>query len=263
MTQIATAADSMLPRPQNASTFQPHTEDVFFHVAEHRLAATRVYAPDGAAPALIHLHGLGPTATRHGVRYLLDDLAAHGHSSVTFEFSGNGESTGVLEEATLRRRRDESLAAARLLDGKTRPVVMGTSMGAHLAAWTVPVLDPRALVLFCPAAYPGHAADLPFDGSLARPGRYADSPAYAAMREFTGDLLIVGARDDQVVPATVLDGYLDSAEKARTRRLIWLDGDHFVHRRLPGQGAPRRDLLALLRTFVADSNRKSQQEGHS
>ncbi|MFI9806633.1 alpha/beta hydrolase [Streptomyces sp. NPDC052301] len=253
-TEQAATAGGGLPRQEDADGFRPRVEDVFFDVAEHRLAASTVYAADGSAPSVIHLHGLGPTATRHGVRYLLDDLAAHGHSSVTFEFSGNGESTGVLQESTLRRRRAESLAAARLLAEDVRPVVMGTSMGAHLAASTVPVLDPRALVLFCPAAYPEHAADLPFDGSLSRPGRYADSPAYAGIGEFTGDLLIVGARSDQVVPAAVVDGYLSHARKARSQQVMWIDGDHFLHRRLPELQEPRHTLLRTLRTFLADSS---------
>ncbi|GAA4291948.1 hypothetical protein GCM10023086_01440 [Streptomyces venetus] len=233
----------------------PHAEDLFLHAAGQRLAATRIDAPDGAPPDVVHLHGFGTTASRHAVRYLLDDLAGHGHSSLTFEFSGNGESTGELEQTTLRQRRNESLAAARLLAEDRRPVLIGTSMGAHLAAWTVPDLRPRALALFCPAAYPDSEADVRFGQERARPGPYADSPAFAGIREFDGDLLIVAGDHDQVVPGSVIDAYLAHSVKARSRRLIRLDCDHFIHRRLPDRAERRREVLGALRALVTDSLR--------
>jgi pimeloyl-ACP methyl ester carboxylesterase len=226
-------------------------DDFFFTVGEHRLAATRVRPTDGSDPSVLHLHGLGATATRHAVRYLLEPLAEHGHGFMTFDFSGNGDSTGAMEESTLRRRRDETLAAVAQLGTVEPPVLIGTSMGAHLAAWTVPVVRPRALILFCPAAYPEHADDLRFDGSLSRPGAYAHSPAYAGIREFTGDLLVIGAENDAVVPRPVVEGYLAHAHRARSARVLWLDGyDHFVHRRLPDDEANRTTVMRAITQMV-------------
>ncbi|MFE7512764.1 alpha/beta hydrolase [Streptomyces sp. NPDC057540] len=226
-------------------------DDFVIEAAGERLAATRTTGAGGEGPEILALHGLGTTATRHRARYLLDAWAAHGHGSLTFDFSGNGDSTGELTRSTLRRRRAETLAAARWLDGPRPPVVMGTSLGAHLAAWTVRELRPRALVLFCPATYPAGAADLPFDGSLVRPENHPDSPAYAALREFDGDLLIFGARQDQVCPPGVIEGYLAHADRARSAEVVWLEGcDHFVHRWLPHQDSLRamaeRAVLRLL-----------------
>ncbi|MEE1752884.1 alpha/beta hydrolase [Streptomyces sp. SP18CS02] len=224
-----------------------------FEAAGERLAATRTTGTGESDPRILSLHGLGPTATRHRTRYLLDALADHGHGSLTFDFSGNGDSTGELARSTLRRRRTETLAAAQWLDRTRPPVVIGTSMGAHLAASTVPELRPSALVLFCPATYPAHAADLPFDGSLVRPANHPDSPAYAGLRHFDGDLLIVGGRKDQVCPPAVIEGYLEHARRARTAEVVWLDGcDHFVHRWLPDQEHPRAEITqAVLRLLTA------------
>ena len=229
-----------------------NTEDFHFMVGDHRLAATRVH-PDGGGPTrVMTLHGLGTTATRHVIRYVLDHLASHGHGSMCFEFSGNGDSTGALAESGLQRRRDEAIGAAMHLDPGCPPVLIGTSMGAHLAAWISPALRPAALVLFCPAAYPAYAAEMPFNDQLARPGRHSDSPAYAGLREFDGELLIVGARDDRVVPPETLYGYLESAPRARRLELVWLDGcDHFIHRWLPHQGRLKDDVLAAILRIVA------------
>ena len=231
-----------------------HTEDFVFEGNEQRLAATRTAPADGSRPTVLALHGLGTTSTRHRIRYLLDAVAACGHGWLTFDFSGNGESTGVLTESTLRGRRAEVLAAADHLDSATAPVLIGTSMGAHLAASCVPELHPRGLVLFCPAAYPADAADLRFDGSLAKPGNYPDSPAYAGLRAFDGDLLIIRAGQDQVVAPAVIDGYLENAQRARSTEVVRLDDyDHFVHRRLPGQPERRDEVIrAMLRLMSAD-----------
>ncbi|TQF01891.1 alpha/beta hydrolase [Kitasatospora acidiphila] len=231
-------------------------EDFAFDVDGERLAATRTVTAEQPEPSILALHGFGTTSTRHRISYLLDAFAEHGHASLTFEFSGNGDSTGVLTDATLRRRRNEALAAADRLGRAVAPVLLGTSMGAHLAASIVPEVRPRALVLFCPAAYPEHAADLPFDGSLPKPGNYPDSPAYAGLRDFDGDLLIIGAGQDQVVHPAVIDGYLDSAGRARSAEVLWLkDSDHFVHRWLPGQQARLAEvqgaILRLLPTAPA------------
>jgi pimeloyl-ACP methyl ester carboxylesterase len=229
-------------------------EDFVFSVNGQRLTGTRIIPAGGHGPGILALHGLGTTASRSRIRYLLDPLAEQGYGSVTFDFSGNGDSTGTLEESSLQRRRDETLAAARRLSPAVAPVVIGTSMGAHLAAWTVPQIRPRGLVLFCPAAYPTHAAGLKFDGSLARPGNYADSPAYAGLREFDGDLLIIGSRQDQVIPADVIAGYLANASSARSKEVIWLDGgDHFVHRWLPGQEASRSQVTQAITRLLANS----------
>ncbi|MBA3774509.1 MAG: alpha/beta hydrolase [Ramlibacter sp.] len=229
----------------------PLIEDFRFVADDHQLAATRL-RPGAGMVRVLTLHGLGATATRHTVRYVLDDLAAHGHGALCFEFSGNGDSTGMLEQSCLRRRCDEALAAAAQLDAGRRPVLIGTSMGAHLAASIVPALRPAGLVLFCPAAYPAHATDMPFDAHLPRPGRHADSPAYAGLSDFEGDLLIIGARNDSVVPGETLEGYLDNAPRARSHRLIWLEGcDHFIHRWLPHQGAIKDEVLTSIRRVVS------------
>lgn len=226
-------------------------EDFYFTANGERLAATKIVTADAPEPTILVLHGYGTTSTRHRVRYLLDPLAERGYGSVTFDSCGNGDSTGVLAESSLAKRREETIVASRWLSPAMAPTVIGTSMGAHLAAWTAPELQPRGLVLFCPAAYPEKASDLTFN-SLPRPDNYPDSPAYAGLREFRGDVLIIGARQDRVVPAAVIDGYLANACSARSKEVIWLDDcDHFVHRWLPGQDVCRTAIIDAIARLLA------------
>lgn len=227
------------------------TEEMFFDVDDQRLAGTMIYAGNRRTPSIAHLHGLGATASRHTVRYFLDEFAERGHGSLTFEYSGNGDSTGVMEESCLRRRTAESLAAVAQLSSAEPPLLIGSSMGAHLACTIVPKVAPRGLILFVPAAYPRGAEDLLFDDGRARAGNYADSPAFTGLREFDGDLLIVAGKSDQIVPGDVVDGYLENATNARSTEVIWLDGDHFVHRWLPFREADKADVLKAMLRFLS------------
>jgi uncharacterized protein len=234
------------------------SEEFFFDVAGERLAATRILAASGAPPSVVTFHGLGVTATRARIRYVLDPLADQGVSSICFDFSGNGQSSGEFARASLRIRAAEGLAAARLLAETEPRAIIGTSMGAHLAALVSPAIRPRSLVLFCPAAYPEQAADEKFDAGFVKfsnrvltPESLRASPALLALRSFTGNLLVVAGREDQVIPPEVIDLYLESAANAGTSRAIWLDGcDHFVHPWLQQHPAELASVLQAVQDTI-------------
>jgi pimeloyl-ACP methyl ester carboxylesterase len=234
------------------------SEEFCFEVAGERLAATRILSSSGKPPSVIAFHGLGVTATRARIRYVLGDLAEHGVSSICFDFSGNGESSGEFAAASLRIRAGESLAAAKLLAPTEPRAIIGTSMGAHLAALVSLAIRPRSLILFCPAAYPEQAADEKFDATFVKfnnrvvaPEALRASPALTALRSFEGNLLVVAAREDQVIPADVTELYLESAAAAKTRRVIWLDRcDHFVHPWLQQHPEQRALILQAVRDTV-------------
>ena len=110
------------------------TEDLVFTAAGHQLAATKISPFMPVFPSVLTLHGLGATATRHSIRYVLDYLAQHDHASMCFEFSGNGESTGVLDESSLWQRQAEALAAARFFGCVTCSFDKSTSVNSFLSS---------------------------------------------------------------------------------------------------------------------------------
>jgi hypothetical protein len=217
-------------------------------VGAERLAATKIYADSGQPPSVISFHGTGITGTRARIRYLLEGLADHGVSSACFDFSGHGESTGKLEQASLSLRKEEGYEAAKLLGRQGSLAIIGTSMGGYTAALMAPLLEPRSLILFCPAAYPEEAMELKFDDGFTavarRPGAYVNSPAFRALSTFKGNLLIVAARKDTVIPKEVIDLYAESAPLAKSRKLIWLEEcDHKVNVWLSEHEEERANIL--------------------
>ena len=206
-----------------------------FNAGPERLAATKIYAHGGGDPSVISFHGFGPTASRRGIRYVLDYLGEHGVSSACFDFSGNGDSTSNLQPSTPSARKKEAYTAAKVLG---RPggslTIIGTSMGAFLASLLVPELKPRGLVFFCPVAYPREAMDLKLDDDFStkarRLGADARSPAFQALRSFKGKLLIVAAGKDTVAPRSMTNLYAESAPLAKSRKVIWLEeSEHKAH----------------------------------
>ncbi|HEY6390776.1 MAG TPA: alpha/beta fold hydrolase [Bryobacteraceae bacterium] len=235
--------------------FRMWTEECAVEVGAERLAATKIYAATGQPPSVISFHGAGSTATRARIRYVLDYFAEHGVSSACFDFSGHGESTGNMARANLRMREQEARAVAEFLNCQNLRAIIGTSMGAHIAAILAPALKPRSLILFCPAAYPQDAMDLPFDSAFTemvrQPGAYVNSPAFPALHAFPGDLLIIAGKQDAVIPREVVDLYIESAAMARSKKVIWLEEcGHQIHPWLQ-QHAEERD--AVLRDVLVTS----------
>jgi uncharacterized protein len=235
-------------------------EEFTFAAGTERLAATRILAGRGSAPSIVSLHGLGTTASRARIRYLLMLLAEHGLSSVCFDFSGNGDSTGRLERACLRIRTIESVAAVQQLGHRQPLTIIGTSMGAHLAAAVSAETAARNLILFCPAAYVDQASELCFDDGFSRvkdrlvTGQNRDSsPAFRALATFGGNLLIFAASEDKVIPKELPGHYAAAAPAARSRQVIWLDGcEHLVHPWLETHEVERRSVVQTIVATIAE-----------
>lgn len=183
-------------------------------------------------PRLLALHG-GGQSSRQGFRPLLTALAAHGHTSAAFDFAGHGESGGQLIGSSLGRA-EQALAVASHLGLQPPLALLGSSMGGHVACTLIDALAPRALVLFCPAAYAPGAQTLPFgpafQSALRATVSFDTSPAFEALERFEGRLLLVFGSADEVIPEAVQQQYLRRARLAQSVELIRLEGaGHRLH----------------------------------
>jgi pimeloyl-ACP methyl ester carboxylesterase len=219
-----------------------------FQSGKEKLAATRILAAPKMLPEAVSFHGIGAAVNRGRIRYVLDHLAGCGLSSICFDFSGHGESTGTMEQATLAVRKQEAQDALALLNLQIPPILIGTSMGAFIAALLAPTVQPRSLILFCPAAYPTAAMGIGFGENFTaatrKPRAYENSPAFQALSSYRGNLLIVAAGKDTIIPREAIRLYEESAPLAKSRKTVWLEeSDHQIHLWLAGHEAERAFVL--------------------
>jgi uncharacterized protein len=172
------------------------------------------------------LHGAGKSsrATFSGLRHSLND---RGIPTASFDFVGHGETGGDLTGCTLRGRTEQ--AAAVIRHTCTEPLTLiASSMSGYAAIKLTEAFRVNNLILLVPAVYTPRAYCLPFgpDFSVAIrvPGSWRESDAFDILAGFKGNLLIIAAESDTVIPVEVIERLHASAKSARVRRLHVVPG---------------------------------------
>lgn len=229
----------------------------------HRLHGSTWGRTAATVPRLLSLHGGGAATDHRRMEYLLHPLAAHGWAGAAFDCVGHGTTGGSLQGSSLADRQAQALAvAAHLGLGAACPplALMASSMGGHTACQLLDALQPRALVLFCPAAYTPTAEHLPFGPAFQQTLRattdFADALAWAALRRFRGRLLLVWGAEDAVIPPAVIQGYGLAAKAARSVDVVQLPGvGHALHAWLQTQPVAALALQQRIAALLAAAER--------
>lgn len=203
-----------------------------FEADSEVLAYSSYVPPARPAQVSLSLHGAGP-AGRQRIAYLAEHLVARGSSLFCFDFSGHGESTGKLSESTLTRRRHQAQSAVRVM-GEKPTLLIGTSMGGHVASSIITEVTPEYLLLFCPALYGDHSVELPFDtrftAAIRLPLSFETSSVRNNLARFSGKSLIIVGDDDQVIPPRVIDIYRNELAKSGKNHVLRIsDAPHNIH----------------------------------
>ncbi|MEU4462163.1 alpha/beta fold hydrolase [Streptomyces sp. NPDC024017] len=208
----------------------------FTHVfGGERLSGLSSGGGEPGRATVVLLHGAG-NGCKERLVPLLAEFAAHGCHALAFDFSGHGESTGLLRELSLRRRFEQAVS---VIDARARVdgplVLVGFSMSGQTVADLVGHYGDRvaALGLCAPAVYAGEAWDAPFgagDGRFSeiirRPGSWHAAPALDVLRGFEGRAVLAVPGTDEVIPPAVTEAF----SQALARRA------QFTHWELPDAG---------------------------
>lgn len=211
---------------------------------------------------LMAMHGIGPTANRLGASYLLNGLAKRSISSASFDFPGHGDSPGEAERATLNER----VQQARAMVERLKPTaLLGVSMGGFAAVRIAAALQPKALILLCPALYPasstGRMLDSRFVSDLGNGEWFQTSPLLSDINSFSGDLLILGGTEDRVTPPDSFQMLYDAATAARRREIVWLEGcSHAVHNYLRARLKLQDSLIEWITASIRTSGSHNIQD---
>ena len=176
---------------------------------------------------LLMLHG-GGRANKNRFSSMRRSLYEKGISSVAFDFSGCGDSTGIRARSSLESQVTEACRVVETL-ALNKPVsIMGASMGAYVAVKLLSVYPVSTLILMVPAMYAATAYTVPFAGGftqiIRKPESWADSDAWELLSKFEGNLILVTAELDDVIPQDVIRRIIRSASRARTKKIITVPG---------------------------------------
>ena len=155
---------------------------------------------------VVILHGAGQSSR---VRFyaLAEECLKAGVGVVLFDFSSHGESSGVREELSLRRRILQARGVIDELVPSGDLCIAGFSMGAQTVCDLLPMYPNRikSILLGCPAVYTVEAADMCFDGreftrKIREEESWRRSASFGALRRFRGKTVIAMGDQDIVIP---------------------------------------------------------------
>src|SRR4051794_39635502 len=195
-----------------------------------------VYGGDPSGATAVVLHGAGVSSMER-LRPLVREFVAHGCRGVAFDFSGHGESTGKLDELSLRRRFEQAVSVIDAYAGADGPLVLvGFSMSGQTVADLVRHYGGRVvgLGLCAPAVYAAEAWDVPFEqgdgrfsGIIRRPDSWWEAPALQVLRAYEGRAVLAVPGTDTVIPPAVTEAVQDAlAARAQYTRFDLPDAQH-------------------------------------
>ncbi|MEU6776464.1 phosphotransferase [Streptomyces sp. NPDC046759] len=211
--------------------------------------------PPGRATAVL-LHGAG-NATKDRLLPLLTEFTGHGCHALAFDFSGHGESTGLLGESSLRGRFEQAMAVIDAHAPAGAPLVLvGFSMSGQTVADLVRHYGRRvaAVGLCAPAVYAPGAWEVPFGDGRGRftqiirtPDSWRASPALEAFRAYEGRAVLAVPGTDAVVPPAVTEAVQDAlSARAQYSRFDLPRAEHRLGLWFRDHGEDRREFVTAL-----------------
>lgn len=205
-------------------------------------------------PDIFFFHG-GGRSSKERVSYLAEELLVKNISSFAFDFSGSGESSGLINDTSLFKRIEEAQAAVDLFDKKSTVNLCGSSMGAYIALSLLPYYSVNNLILFCPAVYAKNALKVNFgdgfSGIIRKKDSWKNTDAFDYLKNFTGNLLIFIGTEDEVIPEQVINLLDKNSNKCKKKEIVWIsDCPHKMHQWVPEHKEIKEMVVSNILEFM-------------
>lgn len=169
---------------------------------------------------VVVLHGAGKSNRRrfYSIRKRLFQC---GISSLAFDMVGHGDTGGRLEESSLKERTFQAKSVIEHRKLSEPLSIIGASMSGYTAVKLTRFFKVQNLILFVPAMYSHRAYSLRFNDGFSevirKQNSWLDSDAWDLLSSFSGNLLLVTAENDDVIPEGVAKNIFESATQSRNR----------------------------------------------
>jgi len=167
------------------------------------------------------LHGAG-NSSRKRFEKLRNSLNKKGLPSMCFDFIGHGETEGKMSNSSLKKRFEQAQTAIKQ-HAPNSSTLIGSSMSGYTAIKLTEIFPIENLILMIPGVYTPQAYNLDFGPDFSKVIRiqnsWVDSDAFSILEKFNGNLLIIAAQNDSVIPTEVLEKIYNSATSANTKKL--------------------------------------------
>lgn len=208
---------------------------VEFKSGEETLRGT-LFTPRGKGtfPGIVFYHGRGSDRTRY--LPMAKFLANKGMITLAFDFGGCGASTGIFANQTHRMGVEDGRSALDFLlqqnvDEK-RIGIQGTSFGGYVTGMLLSDYDfIKSVILRVPASYADEQLDTTVSASdekgfFSKKENWIGASSYKGISKFTGGLLVIKSKNDEVVSSEAVDKYFEDANKAKKKKMIVQNADH-------------------------------------
>lgn len=233
----------MYPQPMTTQRFEVPYHD-YALIGDVNLPQRGPFGA-GQTPTILMLHGAGHSY-RGRYEPVQDRLAAAGIASAVFDMVGHGDTGGELAESSLVDRTNQAIAVIEHLQMEQPFGLIGGSMGAYTALKLTERYTVDKLVLIVPGVYAADVYTMQFNAGFSQrmrePESWRATDAWAIMEKFQGDVLIITAENDEVVPPKIPHTLYDHATHAHSRSMYEIPGA--PHRFVDYLGEPAHvDLL--------------------
>lgn len=174
-------------------------------------------------PRLLYLHDGGPLGR---IRFdkLRESLSDKKIGFCVFDFIGHGETARDVSASSLESRVKQTLAVVKSQKLLQPFSVVASSMSGHIAIQLTKFLDIENIILLAPAIYASRAYAVSFGSKFSEiirvPHSWRDSDIWEILKDYTGNLLIFVAGEDQIIPNEVIERIYNSAASASLKEII-------------------------------------------
>ncbi|CAG2151023.1 alpha/beta hydrolase [Cupriavidus numazuensis] len=212
---------------------QAHIHRLHWHQCNDEVLAVSRYMPtsDAGPQGALVLHGAG-SSTKERCRAICECIASHGIETVAPDFSCHGAST-CYKPPSIAKRVAEARSVAQAFLGHLQSLyVFGLSMSGQVAVELTRQcsLQIAGICLVNPALYAPEAIAThlgpDFTAVIRTPESWRRSEGPALLGKFQGQVCLVAAERDDVIPGGVLAMIEESVDVVRFQKTVIADAPH-------------------------------------